>query len=144
MQNFHPNIKRKLGIFKKRPYFLKNKDWYYIEKDVIGYDVYSITELGKSIPEVYKSYLEFYNIKTEDIFPNGGTDVNSEFVLYATKRIRKNLKEKGYLEKDIDKYIYEFVHIEDLMSINDKHEAEKQFSELKKEFNEYYQKKQTR
>ncbi len=72
MLNFHPSIKRKMGIFKKKPYFLKNKDWYFIEKDVLGYDTYSITKLGKSIPEVYKSYLEFYNIKSEDIFLNGG------------------------------------------------------------------------
>lgn len=141
MLNFHPSIKRKMGIFKKNPYFLKNKDWYFIEKDVLGYDTYSITKLGKSIPEVYKSYLEFYNIKSEDIFLNGGTDVNSEFELKITNKIRNDLKAKGFSEREIEKYIYEFLHIEEIMSTKEKREAEQLFSELNKEFQEYYKNK---
>lgn len=141
MLNFHPSIKRKMGIFKKNPYFLKNKDWYFIEKDVLGYDTYSITKLGKSIPEVYKSYLEFYNIKSEDIFLNGGTDVNSEFELKITNKIRNDLKAKGFSEREIEKYIYEFLHIEEIMSTKEKREAEQLFSELNKEFQKYYKNK---
>ncbi len=106
----------------------------------MGYDIYSITKLGKSIPKVYKSYLDFYNIKPEDIFPNGGTDVNSEFELRTTKKMRKDLKEKGYSDEKIEKWIYEFIHIEDILSDENKKAALKQFSELDKEFNDFYEK----
>lgn len=40
------------------PLFLTNADWYY--EDQITY-TYKLTELGKSLPDVVKSYNDFYN-----------------------------------------------------------------------------------
>ena len=128
-------------MFKKRPYFMKNKSWFNKIKLKGHKEVYELTELGKSIPEVFKSHLEFYNHKMEDIFSCGGTDVNSEFVLSTTKKMKKDLKQKGLSEDEIEKNIYDFIHIEETMSNEEKLEATKQFQTLDREFNEWYKQK---
>lgn len=120
---------------------MKNKDWYYKIKLKGHKEVYELTELGKPIPEVFKSHLEFYNHKMEDIFPYGGTDVHSEFVLLTTKKMKKNLKEKGFSEDEIEKNIYDFIHIEETMTNEEKLEATKQFQTLDREFNEWHEQK---
>lgn len=44
-------------MLQEQPYFLTNEDWYYHDEKEWKY---KLTELGKSIPEVVKSYNEFY------------------------------------------------------------------------------------
>lgn len=41
----------------EKPYFMKNKEWYYHDKKEWKY---KLTEEGKKIPEVVKSYKEYY------------------------------------------------------------------------------------
>lgn len=41
----------------EEPYFMKNKEWYYHDKKEWKY---KLTEEGKKIPEVVKSYKEYY------------------------------------------------------------------------------------
>ncbi len=75
----------------KKPYFMKNKDWFYKTK-LADTDTFNLTEIGKSIPEVFKSYKEYYNIKDEDLYEYG-SDLESEFKIWSTKTIRKKMQE---------------------------------------------------
>ena len=66
-------------MFKRRPYFLKNKEWYYKTK-LGNTESFKLTKLGMSIPKVLKSYLEYYHIKQEGIFDYATDfDVKTEF-----------------------------------------------------------------
>ena len=42
----------------EEPYFMKNKDWYYHDEKEWRY---KLTEEGKKIPAVVRSYEEFYD-----------------------------------------------------------------------------------
>lgn len=45
------------GLMTGTPYFMTNEAWYYHDDKEWKY---KLTELGKSIPEVVKSYEEYY------------------------------------------------------------------------------------
>lgn len=49
-------------MIKKRPYFMKNKTWYY-KTELGGKVTFKLTELGISIPKVMKSYMEYYEFR---------------------------------------------------------------------------------
>lgn len=44
------------------PYFMTNEEWYYHDKTD---RIYKLTPLGLSIPEVVKSYEDFYREETD-------------------------------------------------------------------------------
>ena len=44
------------------PYFTTNKKWFYYNPDIFSYYSCLLTEEGEKIPEVVKSYNDFYDI----------------------------------------------------------------------------------
>ena len=106
-------------MFKKRPLFMKDKAWYYKTK-LGGKDTYNLTEIGKSIPEVLKSYMEYYHIKQEALFDYASDyNLDTEFKLWATDKISAKLKEKGATDSEIKEAVDLFVNIDDIANKED-------------------------
>ncbi|MDE7159050.1 MAG: hypothetical protein K2N74_05690 [Clostridiales bacterium] len=98
---------------------MKNKEWYYKTK-LGGKDTFQLTEKGKSIPEVLKSYLEYYNIKQEDLFQYASDyNLDTEFQLWAKERISTKLKNKGATESEIQEAVDLFLNIDDMIKKED-------------------------
>ncbi len=74
---------------KKCPYFMKNKDWYNKNK-LEGKTNFDLTKLGWAVPEVVKSYMEYYGIPREYIFKYA-TDysLETEFRMQTADSIAK-------------------------------------------------------
>ena len=106
-------------MFKKRPLFMKDKAWYY-KTELCGKDTYNLTELGKSIPEVLKSYMEYYDIKQEALFDYASDyNLDTEFQLWATDKISAKLKKEGASESEIKEAVDLFVNIDDIIKNED-------------------------
>ena len=102
-------------MFGKRPYFLKNKDWYH--KTKLGdTDTFKLTRLGMSIPKVLKSYLDYYRIKQEDVFDYATDfDVKTEFDMWAKDGISKRMKASGAADSEINEAVDLYTNIEDIV-----------------------------
>ncbi len=92
-------------MLKSRPYFMKNKDWY-VEIPTSRFTVKrELTELGKSIPEVKKSYEEYMEEKKH-------YDPDPYFTYMALKDAEKSLREdykkQGLLDEEIEKKVQEW------------------------------------
>lgn len=85
-------------MLKPRPYFMENKDWYKIIE--IGH--WELTELGKSIPEVVKSFEEFF--KDDDPFP----DFSRQILKDAENSLREDYKKQGLTDVEIEQKINEW------------------------------------
>ncbi len=86
------------------PYFMENKDWFYrIKNEETGTYKYFLTVLGKSIPEVVKSYEEHQKQLNE---PDMVFIYNS--LKDAEESIRNDLKAKGLAENEIEKQVSEW------------------------------------
>ena len=87
------------------PYFLENKDWYYevVTNKETGTTKCYLTDLGKSMPEVVKSYNEYYDIGNtyDPVFFN-------QAMKDAEKLFRAKLKAKGLSQIEIDKKVKEW------------------------------------
>lgn len=106
-------------MFKKRPFFMKNKAWYYKTK-LGGKDTFQLTDLGKSIPEVLKSYMEYYGIKQEALFEYASDyNLDTEFKLWATDKISTKLKKKGATYEEVKEAVDLFVNIDEIVAKDD-------------------------
>ena len=106
-------------MFKKRPFFMKNKAWYYKTK-LGGKDTFQLTELGKSIPEVLKSYMEYYDIKQAALFEYASDyNLDTEFKLWGKEKISAKLKKKGATESEIKEAVDLFLNIDEIIAKED-------------------------
>ena len=102
-------------MFKKRPLFMKDKAWYYKTK-LCGKDTFQLTELGKSIPEVLKSYMEYYHIKKEALFEYASDyNLDTEFQLWGKEKISTKLKNKGATDSEVEEAVDLFLNIDEII-----------------------------
>lgn len=89
-------------MLQTRPYFMKNKDWY-VEIPTSRFTVkWELTELGKSIPEVKKSYEEYMEAEkhyTPDPY------FSYRIMQDAEKSLREDYKKQGLTDQEIEKKI---------------------------------------
>lgn len=106
----------KFSKSKNRPYFLENKDWFFITKRNDFY-TFELTELGQKNPKVMENYMDFYNIKKENIF-NYAADcnLNTEFKHWSKESITKSMKKDGATDKEIKEAIDLWLNIDEIMA----------------------------
>ena len=110
---------------KKCPYFMKNKDWYNKNK-LEGKTNFDLTKLGWAVPEVVKSYMEYYGIPREYIFKYA-TDysLETEFRMQTADSIAKKMKARGSTDPKIDAAVCEFLNIDKFIAKEDKEAIDK-------------------
>ncbi len=87
----------------KEPYFMKNKNWYYITprgKDGSA-GRFELTAEGMSIPEVVQSHKEYYEAIDNYVDPS----FYYESMLEAEKLMRERLTKEGKSAEEIEKII---------------------------------------
>lgn len=94
---------------------MKNKTWYY-KTELGGKVTFKLTELGISIPEVMKSYMEYYGILQEYLFKYS-TDYSSEseFKKYSAEKIKVKMKSAGATDSEIKEAVDEFLNSDSLI-----------------------------
>ena len=87
------------------PYYMTNKDWYYSVQISKFKSRDYLTDLGKSIPEVVKSYEEYQNE-----INNAIADPYHVYLMMQDleKKKREELKKQGLSEEEIEKKIEEW------------------------------------
>lgn len=106
-------------MFRKRPYFLKKKEWY-VKTELAGRETYRLTEEGWRDQKAVQSYLEYYGIKREDIFQyTSDYDRERNFKNWGAAKIREKMKEKGAENAEIEEAVNLFVNIEKYMDGDD-------------------------
>ena len=82
-----------------KPYFMENEDWY----KIIDIGHWELTELGKSIPEVVKSFEEYFSIN-DDPFP----DMTRQMIKDAENSLREDYTKQGLTQEEIEKKVQEW------------------------------------
>lgn len=99
-------------MFRKRPYFLKKKEWY-VKTELAGTETYKLTEEGWRDQKAVQSYLDYYHIKREDIFEyTSDYDTEKNFQNWGAAKISEKLKQKGASRAEIEETVDLFVNIE--------------------------------
>lgn len=93
-------------MLRPQPYFMTNEDWFYEEQTSQFTVKYHLTELGKSIPEVVKSYEE----EQEFLKNNRISDIvgASEMIKEIIEEMRAEYKEQGLSDEEIEQKINEW------------------------------------
>ncbi len=92
-------------MLQEMPYFMENKNWY-IEKPKTRFTVeYELTKLGKSIPEVVKSFEEY--TKSEQSF-DPDPYFSYQIMKEAEQSLREDYQKQGLSKEEIEIKIKEW------------------------------------
>ncbi|MBQ7797490.1 MAG: hypothetical protein IJ371_00010 [Clostridia bacterium] len=95
------------------PYYMENEDWYYSvpDKECPWLQKDYLTELGKSIPEVVKSYEDYQKQRISNNYNLQST--TDDLLQGAIEVIRERGKKAGKTDEEIEKEIEELLKLED-------------------------------